>query len=69
MTIDLEKLVRVALKLLLVIFVFVIVLWCRPRWWGAFGIHYYENVGCFCYQCELIEKSERHYGKMRWRFK
>ena len=65
-----DALVFVCTYTVLVCFLSVVVLWCRPLWWNNVGIHYYERPSCKCKQCEIIHMGEVDFGgvNLEWRF-
>lgn len=65
-----DALVFVCAYTVLVCFALVVLLWCKPGWWGCVGVHYYEKPFCKCTQCQVVKVSEEDFRAqgMRWRF-
>jgi|3_EtaG_2_1085321.scaffolds.fasta_scaffold399396_2 hypothetical protein len=66
-----DVLVFVCTYTVIICFILVVLLWCKPMWWGNVGIHYYKKPLCKCTQCEIIHISESDLsgGSLSWRFK
>lgn len=65
-----DALVFVCSYTVLMCFILVVLLWCRPNWWGSVGVHYYEKPFCQCSQCLIVSMSEEDLRgtAVSWRF-